>query len=143
MAIVKHATLGQVFSAQGLGRTGTLDGGKFGFVELVGADRATLSIAFPPTGAPAIASRIVAAMEMAEHQRVNGEKATDTAAPVVTDQSVEISASGDMLVLTLSTTTVPLTFRLSLSRSEKIRAALEAGEEKLGGGAGDGMADGA
>lgn len=142
MAMMKHATLGQVFSARGLGRTGTLDGGKFGFVELVGTDRATLSIAFPPTGAAAIASRIVAAMEMAEHQRVNGEQATDTAAPVITDHKVEVSASGDLLVLTLSTSTVPLTFRLSRSRSEKIRAALEAGEDKLGGPA-DGMADGA
>lgn len=142
MAMIKHTTLGQVFSTHGLGRTGTLDGGKFAFVELVGADKATLSIAFPPTGAAAIASRIVAAMEMAEHQRVNGEQATDTAAPVVTDQTVEVSSSGDMLVLTLSTSTVPLTFRISMSRSEKIRAALEAAEEKLGGAA-DGMADGA
>lgn len=142
MAMIKHTTLGQVFSTHGLGRTGTLDGGKFAFVELVGADKATLSIAFPPTGAAAIASRIVAAMEMAEHQRVNGEQATDTAAPVVTDQTVDVSSSGEMLVLTLSTSTVPLSFRISRSRSEKIRAALEAAEEKLGGGA-DGMADGA
>jgi hypothetical protein len=142
MAMIKHATLGQVFSTRGLGRTGTLDGGKFAFVELVGADRATLSIAFPPTGAAAIASRIVAAMEMAEHQRVNGEQATDMAAPVITDQKVEVSTSGDMLVLTVSTSTVPLTFRLSRSRAEKIRAALEAGEDRLAGAA-DGMADGA
>ncbi|MGV8839641.1 MAG: hypothetical protein ACWA6X_04990 [Bauldia sp.] len=142
MAMMKHATLGQVFSTRGLGRTGTLDGGKFGFVELVGADRATLSIAFPPTGAQAIANRIVAAMEMAEHQRVNGEQPTDIASPLITDQTVDVTTAGDMLVLTLSTSTVPMTFRLSKSRAAKLRAALEAAEAKLEGAA-DGTADGA
>lgn len=142
MAMIKHATLGQLFSTRGLGRTGTLDGGKFAFVELVGNDRATLSIAFPPTAAAAIASRVVAAMEMAEHQRVNGEQTTEVAAPLITDQTVDVSVSGDMLVLTLSTSTVPLTFRLTKSRAQKLRAALEAGEEKLAG-APDALADGA
>ena len=126
-----------LFRCVGVRSMGSGGKGGFGYVELMEQSGAMLTLAFPPQGAPELANRVLSAADLAERELAGIRPAVADGtiappAPLVTDQQFTISDDGDTILLTIVTGAVPLAFRLSKSRSEKLRAMLEGAERELG-----------
>lgn len=135
MAKAGKTEIGPIFRCSGINQTGTFDHGKLGFVQLVEAGGAMLTIAFPPRAGAELANRFAAAGDMAEHQLAGSpgpDKEKAPPAPMVTDHQAVLSDDGDSIVLTVISGMVPLAVKLSKSRAAKVRQTLEELEAKIG-----------
>lgn len=135
MAKPAKTEIGPIFRCSGIKQTGTFEHGKFGFVQLMEAGGAMLTVAFPPRAGAELANRFAAAGEMAEHQLAGSpgpDKETAPPAPMITDHQAVLSDDGDSIVLTVMSGTIPLAVKLSKSRAIKIRKTLEELEAKIG-----------
>lgn len=134
MAKPANNEIGAIFRCTGINQTGTFDQGKLGFVQLIEARGALLTIAFPPKAAPELANRFAAAGEMAEHQLAGSpgpDQKRSPPAPMVTSHEAVLADEGDGIVLTVMSGTIPLAIKLSKSRAAKIRQTLEELEAKI------------
>ena len=124
-----------MFRCGGVRQVGAAPNGSFAFIEMFEVSGDPLALAFPPAATTELANRIMQAGDLAMSQQRatdprGGEQPIPPAA-LTTEHIVVPAPDGDTIVLTLMAGPVPLTVRLSASRSQKLRASLERCEDQI------------